>query len=492
MQPVSYEILKHMKPAFLFILLGILLPWHSLAQEPFALATDHVSLRLSFDFPGETLEGQCTLKITNPSDETIDRIPLLLYRLMPVSAVTNEAGEAIGFSQQVVSFDGFPRWQVNHVLIEEPVGPHETKTISIDYGGYLLGYQETGMRYVTDRIDPAFTLLRLDAFAYPVVGIPDIAFLQRHMTGNLFSFEVEATVPDTLMVANGGILASVTHDGTGSSTYRYLSKQPAYRIDLAVAPYNKLEAGPLDIFYLGDSLAAARIAGHGQRAWEQYRSWWGDLSGSNRIAIIETERGSGGQADETCILLPEEGFSDDSDFQYLYHELSHLWHVKIREKQGISPRWEEGLATFTQVLADQCLNPGREGLLDRDVRNTLARFRRSLERSPLLRETPMIDYGNDGLTSYSYTQPMLMFSLLYDWLGAEVFHQAVGGFYQQYQATGASTCDFTDYWERLVPDEPLARFFNDWVYTTAYTELILGGLSPEEMIRHYNEGTTTD
>ncbi|MFO7999400.1 MAG: hypothetical protein R6U86_10525 [Bacteroidales bacterium] len=474
-----------MKISIRLLIVLILLPWTARAEELFPLVTEHMSLRLSFDFPGETLEGVCTLRITNQSDEPRDQIPLMLYRLMPVQSVTNQEGEPLGFSQQVASFEGFPRWQANHILVDERVGPHETKTITIRYGGYLLGYQETGMRYLTDRISPAFTMIRMDALAYPTIGFPDVVFLQMNARANMFSYDIEVTVPDTLMVANGGVLQSVDRDGSDQVTYRYKDKQPTYRVDIAIGPYGKLEAHPFDIFYLTDQAAAKQIAENGLRARNLYTSWWGELAGSNRIAIIETEKGSGGQADETCILMPGEGFSNISDYQFLYHELSHLWNVKIFEAQGTSPRWEEGLATFCEVLADETLNREKSGHVDRAFHNGLASFRRSLERNAELRNTPMIEYGNAGLTSYSYRQPTLMFSLLYHWLGEEKFHQAVGGFYQQYQATGASTRDFTDYWERLFPGKPLRGFFKDWVYTTAYTALVLEIPDMETMIRHY-------
>jgi hypothetical protein len=474
-----------MKHSITCLVLLALLPLQLKASPTFPLVTEHMGLQLSFDFKQETMQGISTMEIRNLSDSTIRQIPLILYRLMPVHSITNQAGEPLRFSQQVASYEGFPKWQANHILVDEPVSPNETKTITIGYGGYLLGYQETGMRYLTDRISPAFTIIRMDAFAYPTIGFPSVAFLQTNAMANMFSYAIEVTVPDTLVVANGGVLQSANRDGSGQITYRYTDKQPTFRIDIAIGPYGKLEAHPFDIFYLTDQTAATQIARNGQQAYDLYTSWWGELAGQNRIAIIETERGSGGQADETCILLPAEGFSNISDYQFLYHELSHLWHVKIFEKQGASPRWEEGLATFTEVLADETLNPEKTGLVDRAFRNGLAGFRRSLERNPELRNTPMIEYGNAGLTSYSYHQPTLMFSLLYHWLGEDRFHQAVGGFYQQYHETGASTRDFTDYWEHLFPEKPLHGFFNDWVYTTGYTALVLEKPDMEAILQHY-------
>lgn len=469
--------MKHLAKFLLLILLN----GNLLAQERFPLATQHYHLKLSFDFPNELLKGICQMSITNHADTAVSQLPLLLYRLMQVESVSDQQGKQLPFSQVITHYKEFPKLQLNSIMIDAEFQPGETKVIEIRYGGYLLGYAETGMRYITDRISPSFTLIRDDAYAFPKIGIPSIAFARANI--NLYEFTLEVTVPDTLMVASGGKLVSAEKHNT-ESTYRYTSKVPDFRMDIAIAPYNKLQSEGLNIFWFNSPEAASRILEQGQKTMELYTRWWGPLHNDNAITVIETGKGSGGQASETTILLPQEDF-ENTDARFLYHELSHLWHVRIREEKGVSPRWEEGLATFCEDLVPEITNRESQGQLSTSVNSIIRQLKRSLERTPRLQQIPMIEYGNRQLTQLSYIQPTIMFAVLYYWLGEDIFHQAIGGFYQRYSQSGASTPNFTDYWLEISGHENLRTFFNDWIYTADYAGLILSDMSLEDIVKHY-------
>ncbi len=467
------------------LILLVFLSTNVMSQDRIPLVTDHYHLKLSFDFATQTMQGSCAMTIINQSDATVKQVPVLLYRLLNVESVLSQEGRPLPFKQTVTRFEGFPKLHLNWIVIDEAFLPNETKTIHIEYSGFLLGYSETGMQYITDRISPKFTLIRNDAYSYPVLGIPDVSSMRMNAFAHFFEYEIEVTVPDTLVAANGGRLMSLTRQND-LATYRYKSKIPNWRIDIAIGPYKKISGGRLDVFYLTDTLAATSIVNHGIKAMELYNNWWGELQNENTITVIETERGSGGQADETAILLPQEGFGVGDDFTYLYHELSHLWNVKISEGKGFEPRWNEGLATFCEYLVSEKLSPEHESLLKTGANNMLRRLRNDIRRTPALLEVPMADYGNRSMTRHSYTQPMVMFTVLHYWLGEETFNTLLGGFYQEHHATGASTKDFTNYCIAISGVEKLKVFFDDWVYTTNYTKLILDGLDVDAIVNHYN------
>ncbi|TVQ07369.1 MAG: hypothetical protein EA361_18470 [Bacteroidetes bacterium] len=475
-----------MKRTFTFAML-LILSAGLFAQNPYPLVTDHYHLEISFDYRNETLQGNCRMTILNQSDSAITQIPLILYRLMKVNTLKTDDGIELDFHQSVVQYEDFTKLQVNHILVDYEIPPHGSRVIHIDYGGHLLGYTETGMRYITDRVSPEFTLIRMDAYAYPIISKPASAFLINNIRTHLFDYDIVVRVPDTLMVASGGRLQSKIPEADNTITYRYASKKPAWRIDIAIAPYNQLNSEVLDIFYLNDEESASRIAESGTDAMQQYTQWWGKLQSPEAVTIIETERNSGGQADELVILLPEESFSNISNFHNLYHELAHLWHVAIRESEGSSPRWEEGLADFSAYLLNETLFEDKAGLLKRAANHNLRRLKRDFDRNPALQSIPLMDYGNRRITNLSYVQPMVLFSVLYYWLGEEVFHQTLAGFYQQHINTGASTLDFVNYWKQMSPSIPLDTFFEDWMYTTRFTEFVMEGKELDEIVSHYSQ-----
>jgi len=455
-------------------------------QQDFPLVVNHYDLELSFNFQKGFLNGICDIKIENKSDSLVTEVPLLLYRLMKVSSVQNQQGEDVPFTQSVVSFNGFEVLQVNSVLINENIRPNSISTFRIHYNGYLLGYQETGMNYVKDRISPEFTLIRNDAFSFPVLSKPSDTFLMRSIASNYFSYKLSVTVPESLVVANGGRLVSKKTEN-GLSNYKYESKKLNWRIDIAISSYKFESTERLDIYYFpDDSTCAGTFLALGNKAMQLYTQWWGKLKNDNSITLIETEKQSGGQADETAILLPQDAFNAN-DYTQLYHELAHLWNVKIVEKEGLSPRWEEGLSSFSQYCVDEYFNPDKAGLTEKVANGAIKGLKREFNSDTEMYHIPMCEYGNKGKSGYSYSQGMVMFTVLFKWLGQEKFNMAIRSFYDKYHSTGATTKDFTKLWEETLPTKGLKEFFDDWVYTTNYTSFIKNDNTIDEIVKHYTE-----
>ncbi len=469
------------------ITLLLCLATNMFAQESFPLYTGFYNLDLSFDFNQDKVKGICEMKIVNQSSKTINQVPILLYRLMKVKSVKDANGVNLHFFQKVDQFTDCPELQVNTILIKEKFLPFQTRSIVITYDGYLLGYQETGTEYIRDKISSEFTIIRNDAFAYPLIAEPRISFLRKNIALHNFDYKIRVSVPDSLVVANGGNLKSVIKE-KGVSVFEYTSKKPNWRIDIAVSAYKKMKTDRFDIYYFKkDSTCASNLSEVGRNTIKLYKEWWGELKSNNSLSIIETEKGTGGQADETTILLPQEAFIENGSFMNLYHELSHLWYVRINEYNGLSPRWEEGLATFCQYIVEEKFNAGLNLSTKRVSNQYINRLKADLEQNPELLRVPLINFGNKNLTNYSYTQGMVMFSVLYYWIGESDFNQVIKEFYQQYYSTGASTSDFLKLWVKTIPNENLNQFFDDWIYGTKYTELIKKDMSVDDIIIYYKQ-----
>ncbi len=120
-------------------------------------------------------------------------------------------------------------------------------------------------------------------------------------------------------------------------------------MDISIAPYELTEREGLTVFHFAeDRSSAERIAREFLRAVNQYTEWFGPMHDFRGLTIIEVPTGYGSQADAATILLQASGFEDPDNPTQLYHEASHLWNVELAERP--SPRWDEGLATFHEVL----------------------------------------------------------------------------------------------------------------------------------------------
>ncbi len=438
-----------------------------------SLAPVRYDLVLRVDFANERISGTARITLVNAGTSPAREASFLLYRLMRVAAVRDARGAPAPFRQSVVAFEDWPQKQTNHIVValKPPLPPGRTRVLAIAYGGYLAGYVETGSLYIQDRVDEAFTIIREDADAYPTVRVPSSA---KNRAAGLpdFDYTARITVPESHVVANGGILVERTVRG-GLATYVYRNAKPAWRMDFAIARYGTIEGPGLRVFFLpGDGEGARRVLEAARASMALYADWFGPLHDAPAFTVIEIPDGWGSQADVTSILQAAAAFRDPARLHELYHETSHLWNVRALDRP--SCRWEEGLATFLESLLEERF-AGGPPLADRALEVSRS-LRESAAKEPRLKTVPMIDYGKEEMTGYAYRTGMLMFNALYNTVGPERFNAIIGGYYQRYQATGATAAQFVALAQTAAARD-LRPLFDEWLLTTRWFEALPSGAS---------------
>ena len=438
----------------------------SQAPAPESFVARAVTLDLRVDYAAPKLAGSMTYVLGNWTDRPARQVSFLVHRLMDVTRVTDAAGHPLRFTHDVVRFRDDPMRQVTQVIVGLPraVPAGGQTTLRLEYGGYLTGYTEVGWLYVKDHIDTAFTIVREDALAFPIVGgINDAANRRRPYVD--FTYDASVTVPPRYVVASGGA-STRTVNADGTVTWRYSSGAPSPFLNIAIAPFDTVSGDGARIFYFhGDSAGARHLLASVQTGLRTLTAWFGARHDATNLVITEIPNGWGSQASAVGgIIQTAAAFRDTTAVGELYHELTHLWNA--RDLDLPSPRWYEGLATFLEALMQEQLNgwTGRPAYYNRRITN----LRTALAQDSLLRRTPFIDYGKIGMTGASYRVGDLMFAVIYDLLGADRFNRLIGGYYQQFATSGGTTRDFTTYATRANPE--LSRVFDDWMFTTRWTE----------------------
>jgi hypothetical protein len=440
-------------------------------------------LDLALDYGEERLACVARLTFRNEDRTPVAEIPLLLYRLMRVDEVRDGTGNPIPFRQEVVAFEDFGRLQVNfaRVSLAAPLAPGATDSITVRYGGYLLGYAETGSRYIRDHIAPEFTILRDDGYAFPRVGYPSMMAMRR-APPLAYAYRARIRVPDTLVVANGGRFVGRSAEA-GTAVYEFVNILPCWRMDFAVARYGTSSRGPVRAYYLpGDSAGAEGVLDAAARALGYCERWFGPRRDASELTFLEIADGYGSQSDVTTILQTAAAFRDPERHGEVYHEVSHLWRVIELDRPG--PRWNEGLATFLESLVSEKVR-GRD-LVRPDGDRTLAWLRERAPKEERLRTVPLAGYGAAQLTDYSYWVGAVAFCLIYEVAGEERFARMLRSFYQRYAATGATTDDLvrTVIREGGAPMRPLCE---DWITTTRWTDRIRNAGTIEALAALYRK-----
>jgi aminopeptidase N len=451
------------------------------APTPESFVLCHMSLDLAVNYGERSLAGSVTVELENWTAHPARTVSFLTGRLMTVSSMRDAAGRVLQYTQDVERFPDEPLWQVNHVRATLPraISPGGRTTIRIEYTGNLVGYTEVGWLYVKDRIDTAFTILRADALAFPVVG--GLSFsANRAAPRSDFTYHVSVRVPAKYVVATGGTVTRVAN-ADGTFTWHYQSRGASPFLNIAIAPFDTLADGGVRVFYFhADSAGARRLMASAQAALGFLTHAFGPLHAPPNVTITEIPDGWGSQANLVGgIIQTASAFRDSTRIVELYHELSHLWNAP--DTDAPSPRWNEGLAMFLQGLISERVDgwTGRE----ESSQEFIANHKRRIAADSTFRTVPFSEYGAREITNRSYGVGNVMFATLYALLGETEFNRVVGGYYQEF-AGGGTTRDFAAYARRTATSD-LTNFFEDWLFTTRWTALLAEATTVSDLARHY-------
>jgi hypothetical protein len=445
-----------------------------------AIVQRALDLEVRLDYDAGTVTGTARITVENVGSEPLDSIPLLLGRLMTVSVVRDADGAPIPFTQDVVTFEDWPSYQVNRIraVPRTPVAPGAQAVLAVHYAGTLVGYTETGMRYVRDRIDHEFTILRTDALAFPRLGVTN-ARASRAMPRSDFRFGARVTVPQGLVVATAVPETERVTDGD-DVTWVFVGREPVPFLNITVAPYRTLGKGGLRVFHFAeDEHGALAVLDGIERAISLYTGWFGPLARPPALTVMEIPEGWGSQSSLAGgIIQTADAFRDPRAMPQVYHEIAHLWHPLDTDAPPV--RWNEGLATFLQWRVTAALDStvALAEAMDRTAARLLQRL------TPEQRTVPMIEYGSAGLTDLSYSVGALMFYLLHETLGAEGFDAALGSYYRAHSRIGTSTREFADWLTEIAP-ALRETILEDWLFSTRGIERLTSGESLASMRDQY-------
>lgn len=420
---------------------------------------------------GGTIAVDCMVTLENHTTQTLSAIPFLLYRLLQVDQVEDEAGQALPFTQDVVVLADEPRWQVNAITVSllEPLATGASTRIRIQYHGPVCGYSEV-MAYVQDHVGERYTLLRWETLWYPLVGHPAEASPR-----DPFRFDLSVAVPpgDLIVVSNGRM--SSVERGAEGICYRWHSIRPVKwgRMTVACAPFKQLDVSPtVSLYYLmddnGNEQAVVRAV---RRAHELGTAWFGPLS-SQVLRIVEVPEGYGGEAADYLILIPAGTFKGDDQTVYrrslsqLGHELIHLWNAPSREETS-SRFLDEGITHYVEALLL------REEFGEDAYWERMGRYRRYfMSAGEAAYPIPLAEAGMHGWLTEPVSRGKGPWALcvLHQLLGDRLL-PALCTFFDRYRAEGATLEDFQATMAEVVGVD-LARFFQDWLWGASSSALL--------------------
>jgi hypothetical protein len=477
-----------MKKILLFAFLCFL--WiQNVSASPTELpSVTHYSLQIQLFPKEERLEAVARMTVTNRTGQAFSELPFLLYRLLDVQKVSEDKGSPLTFNQTITRLAeaDVNNLQANLIKVQfpKPLPSEESIDITMSYSGSIYGYPEV-MAYVNDRVSEKYSLIRPDSLAYPMLAhATQESLLKAYGVDVPFTYDLAVTVPAGYVVACGGSQQNISTK-EDVTTFVFKSKVPTWRMDIAAAKFKQLkdEAKKLAVYVLPeDEKNAAAIINGVSRAVSLYSAMFGELKDYQGYTVIEIPDGWGSQASDYYLLQVASSFKDVQHLAQLYHEVAHTWNAKTKPEVRRTRWFDEAFAVYFQALALREFEGQKayQAQLDDDREYFIKRVKRDQRNF----DTPIAEYGKYELGGNSYTKGAWSLYVLHQLVGEEQFRQIIRTFLSEFRDKPADFKDFQQVAEQ-VSRRDLGKYFNEWIYGTASSQLLLDKVPITEIIKRY-------
>jgi len=430
---------------------------------------------------GGTIQVQCVLTLENRTDAEMESVPFLLYRLLQVERISDDSGNALPFTQTIVSLKDRPRQQVNFVVVSlpSPLGPGDAARLTVRYAGPVCGYPEV-MPYVRDHVSPDFTLLRMEVIWFPVIGYP--------LDGcppSPADFRLSVAVPAGLVAVASGQLCGTSQEGH-LTVYQWCSVSPSLFITVACGPFKEMAPAPgVWLYYFPHHQVEAQVVAKAvKRTCELCTAWLGPLPDAPQ-KIVENPELTGYEASPGFVFLSPRGFHargpDDpaayrAAFRTVGHELAHHWGTPSREAER-SDFLNEGITHYVVALLLR-QEYGEEAYWE-EMESCRARFRDAGEPAMNI---PLWQAGRhpEVIDEIARGKGPWLLCVLHHLMG-DRFLPALRAFFDRYQAQGAMLEDFQNTMAEFSPLD-LSRFFQQWMWGTESSESLARQAPVQEVV----------
>ncbi|MFX0195871.1 MAG: hypothetical protein ACFFCW_07100, partial [Candidatus Hodarchaeota archaeon] len=296
-----------------------------------------------------------------------------------------------------------PGIEVIQTKVTCPVGQQDKhRRISIFYSGFLQDCSKI-TKYVKDQISTEFTLIRPDAFAYPIFAQPNFNSIIRYYKSTKFLYEASISSPKGVPVIAPG-KCSEHYENRECSVYSYMSTIPTYRIVIARGNYTKVQETGVTLYALNYSKEQnIKICSFLNDANDLYNGLLGKPVYGTTSTIIEIPSGYSSSMAPDAIIVEQHQLRNVKSHKYTFHEMAHFWAPMD------APPWIcEGFAEFMSITAVARLESSKEA--EKIIRNAETTYRTIIAEKPSLK-------GFRGGKETAYTGGMLFVKELCDCVG---------------------------------------------------------------------------
>lgn len=430
---------------------------HAFGKSPVADTIDvlHYKIHLqAIDFQSKTISALASLTLIPRIPVT--SIPLELKALQVSEAWINGVNASFSQNNDILRIHSNQQYQ-----------PEDTLEVNISYGGVPFHENWGGFHFSGNY---AFNLgvgFESDPHNLGKAWFPCVDDFQDRAT-----YEVFITLPAEMKGIAGGLLTDTIHHADERITWHwtlnqaiptYLASVAAGNYSLTASVYNRgSDSLPVTIYTRpADTLKVAGSFQHLEEIIALFENRFGPYP-FDRIGYTGTAIGA--MEHVTNIAYPHSAINGNLNSEYLLsHELSHMWFGNLVTCADAGDMWlNEGWATFCHYFY-------KHDLYGEDIYRT----EMNANHLDILKNAHLTDGSylalHDVPTEYTYGTTVYdkgatVVHTLMNYLGKDVFFEAIRNYLQQFAFSHASSYDIRDFLSSETGVD-LTGFFNNWVFT---------------------------
>ena len=325
--------------------------------------------------------------------------------------------------------------------------------IAIHYRGFLEELSWTGLAGVKETLNPDFTMLRAQGFAYPVFAEANLSSIKSAWAKKGFLQFANITLPGANeIIGSLGVAEKTLVDEKTKVSLK--SNRPTSLMALAIAPYQSLSSGPVTASFLKSSEAGpVQLLGLVSTQVATLERLLGAPTSGNTLNIINVPEGYGSSAATGAIFVETGFFEAPSLTPQIKKAIGDLWKSSNAGKAG---NWSNGLDRVTDLLIS------RPDMLAEFQMVLLSTNKQLFASNKRLSKTALEDYVIEGLYAEVDEVSALAFTALHDILGHDRFFAMVRGLRAELNNGYADMATVAEFLQKNLKNKKARKFAKNW------------------------------
>lgn len=422
------------------------------AENGIKILNNYISMKLHLSASNGQMVGASWIRIRNSSNAPIHEVPFILNSGLNVTRIVGGNNNPLQQSSALTPISGYEFVEANAgtVRLSSPVQPDKDVEIVIHYRGKLTDMSWTDVSHVKETLTSDFTLIRPDAFAYPVISAPNKSAIAEALAQTPYFSTA------TVELASGYALAGNIHvngqEVKGANiSFDLKHNQATGPMILPIARYKLLQDGPVAISYFaGQESTASTLSSALAPEIAQLQNLLGKPS-SSKLNIAMAPDGYGQVTTTGLIMMEEDSFT--ADYVKSSGALLSLWGVNSQDASG---HWRRTFHDMIKLAATG-------GDLDDYSTTVFSAFKSALTDNTAIGKTKFEEFSEKGWTVESDAFVGLTLAGIRHLMGNDAFFAFVQAMHGELKGAYADNTVFADFVLEELNHKKARKFAQNWL-----------------------------